>query len=98
MSAGFISGVPYLWPLGVGGMVAPERILAAGRWESAPIRRAARRARDEGKLIDLTFGRACHWVLFLDSGHLVLASDPMPVATLDQPDFDQYLIRSRGEQ
>jgi len=74
---------PYLWPVGKGGMVAPDRIVAAGRWGSAPIRRAVRLAKEQGKLIDLTFGRACVWVLFLDSGHLVLASDPMPVAAVD---------------
>lgn len=75
---------PYLWPVGKGGMVAPERIVAAGRWDSAPIRRAARQAAEQGKLIDLTYGRACVWVLFLDSGHLALATDPMPVAA-DEP-------------
>lgn len=61
---------------GMGGLVAHRRIVAAGRWDSAPIRRAARRARDEGRLIDLTYGYACQWVLFLDSGHLVLSREP----------------------
>lgn len=72
---------PYLWPVGEGGMVQPDRVIAVGRWESSPIRRAARQARTEGLLIDLTFGKACKWVLFLDSGHLALASYPMPVAS-----------------
>lgn len=62
------------WPVGPGGMVAPERVIALGRWDSAPMRRAARKARAEGKLIDLTYGHACQWVIFLDSGHLVLAT------------------------
>jgi len=82
---------PYLWPVGQGGMVAPERVVAVGRWDSAPIRRAARKAKAEGKLIDLTFGKACLWVLFLDSGHLILACSPMPVATIDYDDDIPFL-------
>ncbi len=74
---------PYLWPVGDGGMIEPNRVVAAGRWSSAPIRRSARQAKHDGRLIDLTYGKACIWVLYLDSGHLVLASQPMPVASID---------------
>jgi len=88
---------PFLWPVGTGGLVAPERVLAAGRWESAPVRRAAYAARATGRLIDLTFGRACKWVIFLDSGHLVLASVPMPVAILESEGYDEYLLNKHGE-
>lgn len=88
---------PYLWPVGLAGLVAPERVLVAGRWESAPIKRAARRANSEGRLIDLTYGRACKWVLFLDSGHLVLASAPMPVTSLPDREIDQLILRKFGE-
>lgn len=89
--------VPYLWPVGMAGFVAPERVIVAGRWESAPIRRAVRKANLEGRLIDLTYGRACKWVLFLDSGHLVLAAVPMPVAVLDDREFDQFILQKYGE-
>ena len=68
------SGTLNLWPVGPGGLVAPGRVVAVGRWDSAPMRRAARKARAEGKLIDLTYGHACQWVIFLDSGHLALAT------------------------
>jgi len=71
---------PNLWQVGPGGMVAAERVIAAARWESAPVRRAVRKARAEGRLIDLTYGHACQWVLYLDSGHLVLATEPVPTA------------------
>lgn len=60
--------------VGLGGRVASERVVAVGRYTSMPIRRAVRLARKEGRLIDLTFGRACRWVFFLDSGHLVLGA------------------------
>lgn len=79
---------PYLWPVGDGGMVQPERVVAVGRWSSAPIRRAARQAKLEGSLIDLTYGKACKWVLYLDSGHLVLASHPVPMAIVESMEED----------
>ena len=34
-----------LWSAGMGGLIARERIVAVGRWESAPIRRAVQQAR-----------------------------------------------------
>ena len=89
--------VPYLWPVGMAGLVAPDRVIVAARWESQPIRRAVHKAKAEGRLIDLTYGRACKWVVFLDSGHLVLATVPMPVAVLDDGEFDEFLIQKYGE-
>ncbi len=97
MSRNKFTHCPYLWPVGPAGLVAPDRVLAAGRWESAPIRRAVRKAKPEGRLIDLTFGRACKWVLFLDSGHIVLAAVPMPVAVLEDEELDQLLIQKYEE-
>lgn len=80
---------PYLWPVGKGGMVDPERVVAAGLYRSAPINRAAHKAEMEGLLIDLTYGQETVWVIFLDSGHLVLASDPMPVTAVDELDEEE---------
>lgn len=77
---------PYLWPLGPGGLVQPDRVVAVGAWSSAPIRRAARFAKSEGRLVDLTYGKATKWVLFLDSGHIVLTSAPMPVTAVEMSD------------
>jgi len=57
--------------VGFGGAVARERIIALANPESAPIQRAARRAREEGRLLDLTCGRRVRAVLFMDSGHVV---------------------------
>ena len=61
-----------LLDVGPGGHIARRRVIAVARWDSAPIRRAVAQARKEGRLIDLTYGRACRWVFFLDSGHVVL--------------------------
>lgn len=63
-----------LFSIGPGGLIALDRVIAIGRWDSAPIRRAARKARAEGRLIDLTYGKACRWVYFMDSGHVVLGT------------------------
>jgi hypothetical protein len=38
------------------------------------MKRAAREARKQGHLIDLTFGNACQSVVFFDSGHVALAA------------------------
>jgi hypothetical protein len=58
-------------PVGQGGAVASERIVAVARAESAPVQRAMRRAAKAGLLVDLTFGRRVRAVVFMDSGHLV---------------------------
>jgi len=63
--------------IGPGGSVAHRRVVAVGRYESAPIRRAVRQARKEGRLIDLTYGQACRWVFFLDNGHIVLGTQDL---------------------
>ena len=63
-----------LLSIGPGGSIAFDRVIAVGRWESAPIRRAARKAKDEGRLIDLTYGKASRWVYFMDSGHIILGT------------------------
>lgn len=60
--------------IGQAGSLSLRRVIAVGRYDSAPIRRVVRQARKEGRLIDLTYGRACRWVYFLDSGHIVLGT------------------------
>jgi len=90
--------VPFLWPVGLAGFVAPERVIVAGRWDSAPIKRAVRKAQADNLLIDLTYGRACKWVLFLDSGHLALVAVPMPVTILEDDEYNQFVLQKYGEE
>lgn len=78
-------------------MVATERVVAVGRWDSAPIRRAAKAARTGGRLLDLTYGHACKWVLFLDSGHVVLATEPVPVGLVDGLDMNPVFLKRPEE-
>lgn len=81
--------------VGFGGVVALERIVAMARPESAPTQRAVRRADEDDRLIDLSFGRRIRAVLFLDSGHIVkVAQSPETIlarwkallAPADEPD------------
>ncbi len=54
------------------GGINKTRIVAIAPADSAPIKRAVRSARTNAQLIDLTYGQASKWAVFMDSGHLVL--------------------------
>lgn len=61
-----------LIPIGFGNFVSAARIVAAVEPESNPIKRIMTQAKEDGKLIDATFGRKTLTVLVMDSGHVVL--------------------------
>ena len=63
-----------LLSLGVGGVIAVNRILAIASPRSTPIKQAIRRAREEGLLIDLRYGGRSQAVVFFDSGHIALVA------------------------
>lgn len=58
--------------IGFGSYVAPERIVAAVEPESNPIKRVVSQAREDGRLVDATYGRKTQTVLVMDSGHVIL--------------------------
>ena len=58
--------------IGFGSFVAPERIVAAVDPGSNPIKRTVSQAREDGRLIDATYGRRTGAVLVMDSGHVIL--------------------------
>lgn len=58
--------------IGFGSFVAPERIVAAVEPESNPIKRVVAQARENGRLVDATYGRKTEAVLVMDSGHVIL--------------------------
>ena len=66
-----------LWLVSEGGWVASRRIIAVGRWDSMPIKRQARIAKEDNRCIDLTYGQACKYVIFLDSGYVVLSTQAL---------------------
>lgn len=67
MTAGFIN-------VGFGNVVATGRVLAIVSPDSEPLRRLIATARQEGKLIDATYGRRTKALLIFDSGHLMTAA------------------------
>mgnify|MGYP003681916541 CR=1 FL=1 len=60
--------------VGFGSTIDAQRIIAICKAGSAPIKRMVRRAEEEGRTIDLTYGRKVNTVIVLDTGHLVLAA------------------------
>lgn len=59
--------------IGFGNMVNAGRVICVVSPESAPIKRIIQKARDEGKLIDVTQGRKTMSVIFTDSEHVLLS-------------------------
>ena len=67
--------------IGFGNVVAGSRIIAIVSPESAPIKRIIQEAREQGRLIDATYGRRTRAVIIADSDHVILtAIQPETVA------------------
>lgn len=60
--------------IGFGNMVSLERIVAVVSPDSAPIKRIVQDVRENGLLIDASFGRSTKSVLVMDSGNIILSS------------------------
>ncbi|NLK00355.1 MAG: DUF370 domain-containing protein [Clostridia bacterium] len=60
--------------IGFGNIVSANRIIAIVSPESAPIKRIIQEARDQGILIDATYGRRTRAVVIMDSGHIILSA------------------------
>ena len=60
--------------IGFGNMVSANRLVAVVSPESAPIKRIISDARDNGQLVDATYGRRTRAVIITDSGHIILSA------------------------
>ncbi len=60
--------------IGFGNMVSAGRIVAIVSPESAPVKRIIQEARDDGTLIDATYGRRTRSVIVTDSDHVILSA------------------------
>ena len=60
--------------VGFGSIINMNRVLAIVDPDSAPIKRMIQQARDDGRLIDTTYGRKTKALIVLDSGHLLTAA------------------------
>lgn len=67
--------------IGFGNTVSSRRLISIVSPESAPIRRLVQEARENGHLIDATYGRRTRAVIIMDSDHVVLSAfHPVTVA------------------
>ena len=62
--------------IGFGNLVSGERIVSVVSPESSPIKRMIQDVRENGSLIDASFGRSTKSVLIMDSGHVILSALP----------------------
>ena len=60
--------------IGFGNMVSASRLVAIVSPESAPIKRIMQDAKEQGTLIDATYGRRTRAVLLTDSDHVILSA------------------------
>ena len=60
--------------IGFGNMVSASRLVAIVSPESAPIKRIMQDAKEQGTLIDATYGRRTRAVLLTDSDHVFLSA------------------------
>ena len=60
--------------IGFGNMVSGDRIIAIVSPDSAPIKRIVQDAKEQGMLIDATYGRRTNSVVVMDSAHVVLSA------------------------
>lgn len=76
--------------IGFGNMVSSARLIAIVSPESAPIKRIVQDAREQGRLIDATYGRRTRAVIMMDSDHVILSAiQPETVAArLDSEEED----------
>lgn len=60
--------------VGFGNVVVATRIVAIVSPGSAPIKRLKEVARDQGRLIDATYGRKTRAIVVTDSNHVILSA------------------------
>ncbi len=60
--------------IGFGNILAMNRVIAIASPNSAPTKRTIQESRNKGWLIDMTNGRRTKAVIFIDSGHIILAA------------------------
>ena len=55
-------------------MISASRLIAIVSPESAPIKRIVQEAKENGVLIDATYGRRTRAVIIMDSDHVILSA------------------------
>ncbi len=60
--------------IGFGSFIHAERLIAVLNADSAPIRRKVQEAREQGLLLDASYGRKTRSVLVMDSGQIIISA------------------------
>ncbi len=60
--------------IGFGNLVTVSRLIAVMSPDSAPAKRSIQEARDNGLLLDGTYGRKTRAILVMDDGHMILSA------------------------
>ncbi len=60
--------------IGFGNMVSAGRVIAIVSPDSAPIKRLVQIAKENGSLIDASYGRRTRAVIIMDTDHIILSS------------------------
>ncbi len=81
--------------IGFGNIISSDRVIAIVAPESAPIKRIIQDARDNGKLVDATYGRRTRAVIIMDSEHVVLSAvQPETVASRLEKDTEEDTLEN----
>ena len=75
--------------IGFGNMVSASRLVAIVSPESAPIKRIVQDARENGSLIDATYGRRTRAVIVTDSDHIILSAVQPETVANRVVDYDE---------
>lgn len=77
--------------IGFGNIIAGDRIVAIVNPESAPMKRLKDQAKDDGKLIDATYGRKTRAIIITDSNHIILSAiQPETIAARFKQSFQDF--------
>lgn len=60
--------------IGFGNLVSSDKIIAVVSPDSAPIKRMVQDAKEQGMLIDATYGRKTRSVIISESEHIILSA------------------------
>ena len=60
--------------IGFGNVVSSDKIITIIKPESAPTRRIIQDAKENGKIIDATYGRKKRAAIVMDTGYVILSS------------------------
>lgn len=76
--------------IGFGNMISASRLITIVSPESAPIKRIIQEARDNGMLIDATYGRRTRAVIIMDSDHVILSAVQPETVAARMQEGDDY--------